>query len=141
MLTENATLGMTPAISLAHPKPEDYIDLKELNECIGRHEVFESSEKLSHRHEILTNLNKLVKQWIIEYVTRRCNMTKSKAANVGGMIYTFGSYRLGVHCPGADIDALCIAPRNVSREDFFESFANMMRHKEGVTEVRSVQFF
>jgi len=40
-----------------------------------------------------------------------------------------------VHGPGTDIDTLCVVPKHVSREDFFDVFEGMLKEMEGVTEV------
>ena len=45
---------------------------------------------------------------------------------------------LGVHNKGADIDALCVAPRHVHREDYFSTFYEVLKQHEDVTELRAV---
>ena len=65
-------------------------------------------------------------------------MPENIAATVGGKVYTFGSYRLGVHNKGADIDTLCVAPRHILREDYFSSFLDLLRTREEVSELRAV---
>jgi poly(A) polymerase len=61
-------------------------------------------------------------------------LSEATAEAAGGKIFTFGSYRLGVHAPGSDIDTLCVVPKHVSREDFFDVFEPMLKELDGVTE-------
>merc|ERR1719369_71629 len=128
---------MTAPINTEEPKPADIELTLALEAALRAHGCFESEEELNHRMHVLSMLNELVKRWIRETSISK-NMPESLAETVGGKIYTFGSYRLGVHNKGADIDALCVAPRHILREDFFSSFQDMLREQEEITEVRAV---
>ncbi|XP_053680951.1 poly(A) polymerase type 3 [Anopheles nili] len=132
------TLGMTSAISTAEPKPEDFQKTKELEKSLEPYNVFEAEAELNHRMEILAKLNTLVKQWVRDVSVTK-NMPEAMAEKLGGKIYTFGSYRLGVHHKGADIDALCVAPRNIERSDYFGSFFELLKQQPEVTECRAVE--
>ncbi|XP_039953960.1 poly(A) polymerase type 3-like [Bactrocera tryoni] len=131
-------LGMTSAISLAEPRSEDLQKTEELRKALEPFKVFETQDELNHRMEILAKLNTLVKQWVKD-VSMSKNMPEAAAEKLGGKIYTFGSYRLGVHHKGADIDALCVAPRNIERTDYFTSFFDLLKKQSEVTECRSVE--
>lgn len=135
---EPKTLGMTSAISLASAKPEDIQRTKELQKALEPYDAFETEAELNHRMEILSKLNVLVKTWVRD-VSIAKNMPPQMADKVGGKIYTFGSYRLGVHHKGADIDALCVAPRNIERYDYFTSFFELLKKQPEVTECRAVE--
>lgn len=129
------TLGMTSAISMAEPRPEDLLATTELSKVLEPYNVFETEAELNHRMEILAKLNTLVKEWIRD-VSISKNMPPQMAERLGGKIYTFGSYRLGVHHKGADIDALCVVPSNVERSDYFSSFMEVLKKQPEVTECR-----
>lgn len=131
-------LGMTSAISLAVPKQEDIQRTTDLAKALEPYKVIESEQELNHRMEILAKLNTLVKQWVKD-VSISKNMPEQMAEKLGGKIYTFGSYRLGVHNKGADIDALCVAPRNIERTDYFTSFFELLKQQPEVTECRAVE--
>ena len=55
-----------------------------------------------------------------------------------GIINNWDHCVLGVHNKGADIDALCVAPRHVHREDYFSTFYEVLKQHEDVTELRAV---
>ncbi|KAF9450935.1 Poly(A) polymerase [Macrolepiota fuliginosa MF-IS2] len=93
--------------------------------------------RASHREIVLGRVADLVKKFVRKVASDR-GLSESAATGAGGKIFTFGSYRLGVHGPGSDIDTLCVVPKHVSREDFFDVFEPMLRELEGVTEVSGV---
>ncbi|XP_036173498.1 poly(A) polymerase alpha isoform X12 [Myotis myotis] len=130
--------GITSPISLAAPKETDCLLTQKLIETLKPYGVFEEEEELQRRILILGKLNNLVKEWIRE-ISESKNLPQSVIENVGGKIFTFGSYRLGVHTKGADIDALCVAPRHVDRSDFFTSFYDKLKLQEEVKDLRAVE--
>jgi predicted nucleotidyltransferase len=74
-------------------------------------------------------------QSFVRRVSLGIGMSEQAAKAAGGKIFTFGSYRLGVHGPGSDIDTLCVVPKHVTYTDFFNTFEPMLKEMEGVTEV------
>ncbi|XP_020912845.1 poly(A) polymerase type 3 [Exaiptasia diaphana] len=132
------TYGVTSAISHAPPKARDLELTKKLEESLQPYGVFESEEELQHRMTVLGKLNEIVKQWIVD-VSLQKSMPENVAHSVGGKIFTFGSFRLGVHTKGADIDTLLVAPRHIERSDFFSSFYDLLKNHEDVKELRAVE--
>ncbi|XP_053964086.1 poly(A) polymerase type 3-like [Anastrepha ludens] len=126
----------TSGIGWKKSRPEEKTNA--LLKALEAFNVFETPDELSHRTKILTKLNMLVRKWI-KNVSMAKNMSKADAKKLGGKIYTFGSYRLGVHDKGANIYALCVAPRNIERSEFFTSFFGLLKKQPKVAECRSVE--
>ncbi|XP_038116716.1 poly(A) polymerase type 3-like [Culex quinquefasciatus] len=124
--------------SLAEPKQEDHTKTVELQKALEPYNVLEDESELNHRMEILSKLNTLGKQWM-RNVSISKNMPELLAEKLGGKIYTFGSYRLGVNHKGANIDALCVTPRNIERQDYFGSFFELLKKQPEVTGSRAVE--
>ena len=87
-----------------------------------------------YREIVLGRIAAAVKKFVYKVSVAR-GLSEAAATAAGGKIYTFGSYRLGVHGPGSDLDTLCVVPKHVNREDFFEVLEPMLKDIEGVTEV------
>lgn len=50
------------------------------------------------------------KKWVTDSALE-AGLSEDMAKAAGGKIYTSGSYRLRIHEPGSDIDAICVAPQ------------------------------
>uniref|UniRef100_A0A6T6CBS1 Poly(A) polymerase n=1 Tax=Compsopogon caeruleus TaxID=31354 RepID=A0A6T6CBS1_9RHOD len=108
-------LGVTEPISTAGPSAVDRRLSRELEEFLHAQGLYESPEGQRHREEVLAELHDLVNDWVRK-VSLAQGMTDDMAAETSVRIFTFGSYRLGVNPPNADIDTLCVCPRHVDRD-------------------------
>ncbi|KAK8292194.1 hypothetical protein V6Z11_D06G104600 [Gossypium hirsutum] len=117
--------GIIKPISLAGPVEADIQRNTELEKFLIESGLYESKEGSSKREEVLGHITEIVKSWMVE--------------EANAVIFTFGSYRLGVHGPGADIDTLCVGPSYVNREeDFFIILRDILAEMEEVTELQPV---
>ncbi len=129
---------MTPPVPLFqpinadHPTPQQLACSAALEDMLRNvFHLYESEEEMQKREEVLANLSATVKSWIQSIAADGQPIT----SDGGGRIFTFGSYRLGVHGPNADIDTLCVAPNFVKREDFFNSLYEILLQNPKVTEL------
>ncbi|XP_047958923.1 nuclear poly(A) polymerase 4-like isoform X7 [Salvia hispanica] len=130
--------GVTKPLSLAGPIDADIQRNKELEKFLVESGLYESAEESAKREAVLALLKQIVKDWVKE-LTRLRGYTDQMVEDANAVIFTFGSYRLGVHGPGADIDTLCIGPSYVNREeDFFFVLHDILAKMEEVSELHPV---
>ena len=130
--------GVTETISTEFPTLKDKELTDKLEETLRKYAVFESDSELRQRMDVLHKINQLFKDWIKKISVSK-NMPEEIADKVGGKVCTFGSFRLGVNSQGGDIDTLCIAPRHIDRNDFFTSFAELLKKQSEVKKLMVIE--
>ncbi|CAI9281111.1 unnamed protein product [Lactuca saligna] len=129
--------GVTKPLSLAGPSDADLLRTKKLNKFLVDAGLYESKEEAAKRVEVLGRIKQIVVDWVKQLTGLR-GYTDQMVEDANAVIFTFGSYRLGVHGPGADIDTLCVGPSYVNRDDFFFVLHDMLSGMEEVTELQPV---
>ncbi|XP_057473140.1 nuclear poly(A) polymerase 4-like isoform X2 [Actinidia eriantha] len=138
MIPSPKQYGVTRPISTAGPADVDLQRTVELEKFLVDAGLYESEEEAAKREEVLGRIKEIVKDWV-KQLTRLRGYTDQMVEDSNAVIFTFGSYRLGVHGPGADIDTLCVGPSYVNREeDFFFILHNILAEMEEVTELQPV---
>lgn len=99
--------------------------------------LYESHEEKVRRQVVLSKLKSLIKNFVYSVGIKKG--IPEEESKFGGNIYAFGSYRLGVHAPGSDIDVLFVAPNYVDRQkDFFGDFLQKLKSENDISELCDV---
>ncbi|KAK3156406.1 hypothetical protein QOZ80_2AG0106870 [Eleusine coracana subsp. coracana] len=130
--------GTDPPLSLARPTVADLQRTVELEKFLVDAGLYEGKEESAKREDVLCEIDQIVKEWV-KQLTIKKGYAEQLVEQANAVLFTFGSYRLGVHGPGADIDTLCVGPSYVNREeDFFVTLHGILAEKEEVTELQPV---
>ncbi|KAF2229415.1 Poly(A) polymerase PAPalpha [Viridothelium virens] len=113
--------GLTQPISTTEPTKQELALNEALLAELKSQNNFEAPEETKKRTSVIGHLKK-VTQAFVRHVGQHKGLNRNVVDSAGGNVFTFGSYRLGVYGPGSDIDTLIVAPKHVTREDFFEHF-------------------
>lgn len=132
-------LGVSDPVSLAGPTPEDRRATDALEVLLRARGLYEDDAGRQLRERVLGKLNELVTAWL-QSALRAKGLSPDvvAAAALGPKIFTFGSYRLGVHGQGSDIDTLCIGPRQVERAEFFTGLVPLLQARPETADLVAV---
>jgi poly(A) polymerase len=125
-------------ISLDAPTERDRSLDQLLMQFMDKHVPVMAAEDLKKREKVLGSLRTIFQKWVAETCVKN-GAAPDLAAEAGGQIFTSGSYRLGIHEPGSDIDAHCVAPMFCSRTDFFGSLAASIKAHPDVANFNAIE--
>ena len=129
--------GISAPISLDSPSVNELYCTEQLKSVLRLNGPTDDSEdNESRRREIcLGQLDNLIHTYVHQCALNSGIDGSMIDSSCGCRLYTFGSYRLGVHAPGADIDSLAVVPRYVTREQFFTEFVELLSQQSNVSEL------
>lgn len=81
---------------------------------------------MAYRYEVLESLQKICDEFVKKVARVKEPKSEILIKNARGKVFTYGSFRLGVFGPGSDIDTLVVAPKYVTREDYFKYFPDLL---------------
>ncbi|KAJ4018990.1 polynucleotide adenylyltransferase [Fusarium irregulare] len=140
MASEQA-YGVTPPISVQLPTEAELRQSDALLEELKRQKTFESPAETAKREEVLASIQIICDAFVRRVAQEKEPKNEVLIRNARGRVFTYGSYRLGVYGPGSDIDTLIVAPKYVTREDYFKYFPDLlvsMAPRDAITDMAVV---
>ena len=107
-----------PVVDGSPPTQQEHGFQTSLEQFCQDNILLEQREGIQRRERVLASMGALCRDWIRSVCLQK-GLPVAVAESAGGQLFTSGSYRLGVHEPGADIDTILVAPSVCTRQDFF----------------------
>ncbi|KAL7676790.1 hypothetical protein ACOME3_003040 [Neoechinorhynchus agilis] len=101
--------------------------------------MYEGDAQLAHREFLVQQLSEIIHEWIRNMAQKDDTVPDDVKSQVSGFVCTFGSVCLDVHHVESDMDVLCIGPRHVGRDLFFDLFPIRLRVQPRIRDVRVIQ--
>ena len=120
--------GPSIFIPVSEPSSVQEDRYKALLMLLQHYRCYDDNAGMELRERIIAELDTLVKQWTRSEGLHK-NMPWTQVEQVGGKVVSFGSYKLGVVDKESDLDLLCVVPKHVTREDFFNNLYELLRKK------------
>lgn len=125
-------------ISTAEPSDFDMMCSTKLKALMAVESPQESSDQQLKRTQILSALTTLFQEFVHSVIIDK-GYPVEVANAAGGEVVTSGSYRLGFNEAGMDIDTICIAPKMVTRDDFFSTLKAILEDDPHVEQFSAVE--
>ncbi|KAF3806470.1 Poly(A) polymerase pla1, partial [Colletotrichum gloeosporioides] len=131
MASEERAYGVTPPISTALPTELENQAKEALIEELKKQNTFETRQSNTFlgesRYQVINHLQQICDEFVKRVARKREEGNEALIRDARGQIFTYGSFRLGVYGPGSDIDTLVVAPKYVTRSDYFEIFPGLLK--------------
>jgi len=112
-----------------------------LTSYMNMHVPLESTDGIRKRERVLDRLGNICTEWV-QYLAREAGLPEDVIRRSRGLLYTSGSYRLGIHEPDADMDIVLVCPNVCTRKEFFGSgyvSPEMMMDLDSITDPKEQQ--
>ncbi|KAG8166136.1 hypothetical protein KVR01_004688 [Diaporthe batatas] len=118
--------GVTPPISTLLPTEAEKRSNDALFAELKAQNTYEHATETQKREVVLKSIQSIADVFVQRVAEIRHAENAAIVKSARGRVFTYGSYRLGVFGPGSDIDTLVVAPKYVTRDDFFEHFPGLL---------------
>jgi poly(A) polymerase len=127
---------VTDPISTNGPEVADEERTKKLTEALDGDAPPDTAERRKLRETVLQDLQKCAREWILE--EGLSTLPEDQARAGGGVVLTFGSYRLGVINANSVVDCVLVVPSYITRVMFFANFVPKLAKHPRVADVHPV---